>query len=560
MQERPCLFCSRASGIINPDNVIFRIGRSRKILENLRNKIPLMSELSQAARALDKRREIGVLRVAREHLISESVSEANLRPEDDLVGHDVDGEEFSDLIESYSPGGLEELRRKKEKEFGRQIEGIDIEKAELDQDGKANLHIARQEYERDSDVPEEVSSVVEGESGLRQKWNKAGNFSEVEEDFEEMVKAFRDFSDQDYGKIVSIWEPNIDKEEINSVVEELKEESISILEDIDIEEVREVWNRVENSVDTDRTLKGMTENPTGMHEFLANYILGGNPVKMPVRIGGSGMEYGNSVMAPLQTVDDRFWAKCFDTTAHEFGHTFGRENLSKENAFLPLGEPPSEAVDEGTARFYQTQVFRSEEFLTEFFSPAVEEWFGDDSSVHPDAESLHRYFTAIDPGNRERISADPITYPLHVAIRYELEKEMIESEEPVDQVISDLDNRWHSKMQEYIGDPLGIDIEEMSDSQTVLQDVHWGKGKFGYFPTYTLGDVVAANWRQEIEDDLEHDFGHYLGNADLEPINQWIVENIWSHGKAVWERSGYTDLDTEAYRDHMNRVANLYQR
>lgn len=517
-----------------------------------------MPDLSAAAKALEKRRDIGALNVAKEHSISEEVSGIGLRPTDEMFGYQVDGQSFTDLLEQNTSEELGRLSRDKQRELGSIMEDIDLRSDSLSEEERTNLRIARQELQRSFGVPEQVSEVVEGRDGLRSQWGEAERFSEVQAEFIEMVYAFREFSGQDYGEIVDIWEPNLELGEVDSVIRELKQEAISILEETDLDEVRDVWSRVENNVEPELELKDITNNPTGMHEFLANYILGGNPVKMPVRIGGSGMEYGNSVMAPLQTVDDRYWVKCFDTTAHEFGHTFGRESLSLENAFLPLGEPPSEAVDEGTARFYQNQVFRSEEFLKEFFVPAVNEWFAEGRSREFDSEAVYRYFNAIDPDNRERISADPVTYPIHVAIRYELEKELIESDEPVEELVSDLDRKWQSKMQEYLGDPLGMEIEEMDNSDTVLQDVHWGKGKFGYFPTYIVGDVIAANWREELEGYLEHGFGEYLSKADLEPVNEWMTEEVWRHGKAVWDRSDAIDLDTEAYRQQMREVAEFY--
>lgn len=534
--------------------------KERKLLKFVIKKLQLISEWNKVQRALESRREMGILDVAREHSISEKVSGMGMRPTDEMVGHEVGDCSFNDLIENNSVEELEEWKKEKEQKFGELIDQAALGESELSGDNRENLRIARREYERESEIPEEVKQVVEGENGLRQRWSDAEDFSDVEEEFIEMIDAFREYSGGDYGKVLEIWEPNISPEKVDHVIEEVRNEALAILRDLDLEQVEEVWSGVESSVDTDKTLGELSENPTGMHEFLANYILGGNPVKMPVRIGGSGMEYGNSVMAPLQTVDDRFWAKCFDTTAHEFGHTYGRENLSSEHAFLPLGEPPSEAIDEGTARFYQNQVFRSEEFLTDFFAPAIKRWFDSKGQENLDFDSrgLYRWFNAIDPDNRERISADPITYPLHVAVRYELEKELIESDEPVESVVKDLDNRWEEKMQRYLGDPLDREIAEMDDAETVLQDVHWGKGKFGYFPAYTLGDVMASKWRKDMEEELEQDFEHYLSNADSEPIDEWIVDNLWQYGKAVWDRSGHVDLDPEPYKQHMRRTAEIY--
>lgn len=532
--------------------------KESKILKFAARKLRGISDRDDAGRAMEIRREMGMLSVVREHSISENVSGIGLRPTDEMVGHDVEGESFSELLDSCTVEELEDWRSRKEAEFGRDIRDVDLKDPELGEDRRKNLRIARQEYERKAEIPDSVKEIVEGEEGLRQKWGRADDFSQVRDEFVEVVKAFRESSGNDYGEVMSIWEPNVGRRRIEEVMEEIKSEAMEILRELDPERVDEVWKDVEESIDTEAKLVDIADNPVGMHEYLANYVLGGNPVKMPVRIGGSGMEYGNSVMAPLQTVEDRFWAKAFDTTAHEFGHTYGRESLSSEHAFLPLGEPPTEAIDEGTARFYQNQVFRSKPFLTGFFGDSVREWFGKGSETPEfDDEQLYRWFNAIDPENRERVSASPIIYPLHIAVRYELERELIEGDEPVEKMVEDLEKRWQQKLQSYIGDPLGIEIDEMDDSKTVLQDVHWGKGKFGYFPTYTLGDVMAAKWREDIEQDIGG-FEHRLREGELDPVDDWMVENIWGYGKAVWEESDHTRLETGPYKEYMGKTAKIY--
>ncbi|MFB6215870.1 MAG: hypothetical protein ABEJ72_02735, partial [Candidatus Aenigmatarchaeota archaeon] len=294
-----------------------------------------MSGFLKAEEALEKRKDIGFLEVAREHAISESVSGLGIRPDEDIIDHEVDGYSFNALIDSYSATELGKLKNEKKQEFGELIEHIDLEKTMLDKNDKENLRIAIKEYKRNADLPSSVTRIVEGENGLRQKWGEAEKFSEVEDEFIAMIKAFRNYSNQDYGNLIAIWEPHIPKEDIENTLEKIREEAINILEELDLEEIESLWAEVEDSIDTSVSLEEIRSNPTWMHETLANYILGGNPIKMPVRIGGSGMEYGNAVMAPLQTIDDRFWLKCFDTTAHEFGHTYGRKNLSSRNSFLP---------------------------------------------------------------------------------------------------------------------------------------------------------------------------------------------------------------------------------
>jgi carboxypeptidase Taq len=521
----------------------------RKILKFVIEKLQDMFR-SPEKKLLEERQEIGRLKVAKELARSEKASGPGIRPKGDEELLRLLDNGIEDLLQSYS----EEVRQ-----FEDLVERIDLDNLDdaLSEDEKDNLVLSVREYRQNSELPQTVRELVDGESGLRNKWGEADNVEDVEEEFTDLVYALREFSGQDYGEVLGIWEPNIRAEEVDEIITEVRDETISILDNIPNQEIRGVWNRTGGEVDESRSLEEVAGSPAAVHEFLANYMLSGNPIKMPVRIAESGMEYGNPLMAPLQTTDQSFWAKSLDTTAHEFGHTFGRQNLSEDHMYLPLGEPPSEAVDEGSARFYQNHIFRSGEFL-QFLSEEGEGKPQGLLSSHgiPDfeAENLYGWFNAIDPENTRRISADPLTYPLHVAVRYELEKELIESSEPVEDMVENLHNRWEDKMQEYIGDHIGVEYS-LEESETVLQDVHWGKGKFGYFPNYTMGDVMASNWKSEMNNEFDKDVSEYAQTADLDTVNNWVSENIWKHGKAFWDRSDYTDLDSDAYIQYLRSTA-----
>lgn len=510
---------------------------------------------SPEEKLLEERKEIGRLKVAQELLRSEKASGPGIRPKGDDKLLELLDSDLCYVLQNYS----QEIQ-----EFEEIVGKIDLDNLDssLSEDQRANVRHAVREHRRDAELPQTVREVVDGKTGLRNKWGDAEKVEDIEEEFTDLVYALREFSDQDYGEVLKIWEPNIEPEEIDNLMTEVKREVISIIEDIPNQRIREVWEKTGAEVDKSENLDDVTGSSAAVHEFLANYMLSGNPVRMPVRIAESGMEYGNPLMAPLQTTDQSFWAKSLDTTAHEFGHTFGRQNLAEEHMYLPLGEPPSEAVDEASARFYQNYIFRSREFL-EFLSEEGEGRPQGLLSTHGipkfEAENLYGGFNAINPENTRRVSADPITYPLHVALRYELEKELIESDEPVEEIVENLHERWRSKMQQYIGDNIGVEYN-LDESETVLQDVHWGKGKFGYFTNYTLGDIMAANWREEINEELERDVSEYAQTADLDSINDWIAKNIWQHGKAVWERSDYTELETDNYIEHLrSKASELYE-
>jgi len=505
---------------------------------------------------LEKRRELGMLEVALQLSRSEDSSRPHLRPSKESIQVDPDlVDQMNEILDNSTASDIERRKNRKEGELSQLFEDVDVEEDELEYSSRRNVDISRNEIERGSGVIPQVADIVEGDNGLKQSWGQAETFDEVKDDFIQMIEEYREFSGGNYDEVLALWEPNIDSTEIEEIVEGVKQGAMPILEDLDIEDVRNHWEQNVDWLETDTELHEVFENTLASQELLAHYIFGGNPVKMPVRIGSSGMEYGNSIMAPLETVEDRFWLKCFDTTAHEFGHTYLRQELSEENTFLPLGEPPSEAVDEGVARLYQNFVFRSKPFQKHFSKTVTQDVGLDERDPEEYGEAFFNWFNAINPENTERISADPITYPLHVAIRYELEKELIESDEPAEDIVDDLGNMWNEKFREYIAEPLGAEIEDMPDSETVLQDVHWGKGKMGYFPNYLVGDVLASGWRNAISEQEDDGLDSKLQEGNVSPVNDFIAEEISQYGKDFLQKSDYWEIDPENYVQFMQELS-----
>jgi carboxypeptidase Taq len=113
-----------------------------------------------------------------------------------------------------------------------------------------------------------------------------------------------------------------------------------------------------------------------------------------------------------------------------------------------------------------------------------------------------------------------MTYPLHIMVRYEIEKGLFN-----DQIeVKDLPGIWNEKMKEYVG------IEPDNDTNGVLQDVHWSGGDFGYFPSYALGYMYAAQFKHAMLKDLPN-FDQLLGQGNLQPVKEWLNENIHQYGK-----------------------------
>lgn len=202
---------------------------------------------------------------------------------------------------------------------------------------------------------------------------------------------------------------------------------------------------------------------------------------------------------------------------HEAGHGIYDQGLPRADYGLPTGEDVSLGIHESQSRQWENQVGRSFAFWEHFY-PAAQRAF---ASALGDV-SLHDFYGAINDVRPSliRVEADEVTYNLHVLIRFELELALIEDQLQV----VDLPTAWNEKYQHYLG------IAPPSDSDGVLQDVHWSAGLFGYFPTYALGNLYAA----QFFDQAEHDLGGLtedFRSGDFRPLGEWLRANVHAHGR-----------------------------
>ena len=228
-------------------------------------------------------------------------------------------------------------------------------------------------------------------------------------------------------------------------------------------------------------------------------------------------------------------------TVHETGHGRYEQNRPREWLDLPVGEARSMAIHESQSLFFEMQLAGHPGFATQL-APLVRQHLGDQPAFAPD--NLHGLITRVEPG-LIRIEADELTYPAHVILRYDIERALIEGEiEP-----EDIPALWDSKMLEL----LGIDTRgNFKDGP--MQDIHWPAGLIGYFPSYVLGAMYAAQWAAAQRRTLPLDT--LIATGEWTPIFDWLKERIWSRASLletdalVLAASG-SELDPGFYRAHL---------
>ena len=216
---------------------------------------------------------------------------------------------------------------------------------------------------------------------------------------------------------------------------------------------------------------------------------------------------------------------------HETGHARYEQRLPRAWVHLPLGQARSMGVHESQSLSFEMQLGRSRPFLS-LIAPLVAKHLGDQPAFG--VANLARIYTRVRPGF-VRTESDELTYPTHVILRFEIERALIDGEiEP-----EDVPALWDAKMQAY----LGIDTRG-NYTDGCLQDIHWTDGAFGYFPSYTLGAMYAAQYFSAIRAELP-DLDVRIAAGDLAPIFAWFEQHIWSQASR-WETTELIERATGA--------------
>jgi len=205
---------------------------------------------------------------------------------------------------------------------------------------------------------------------------------------------------------------------------------------------------------------------------------------------------------------------------HEGGHALYEQGLDKEKVGAILAEATSMGMHESQSRLWENIVGRSEGYW-KYYTPIVKEHFApvlNDLTPRAAYEAVN----VVEP-SFIRVEADELTYNLHIILRFELESDLIAGEAKV----KDVPEMWNAKMKEYLG------IVPPDDSQGCLQDIHWSQGYFGYFPSYTLGNLYSAPIMAAAEKALGPLEPMYA-RGEFKPLRKWLADNVHSVGRSMF--------------------------
>jgi len=227
---------------------------------------------------------------------------------------------------------------------------------------------------------------------------------------------------------------------------------------------------------------------------------------------------------------------------HETGHARYEQNLPRNWIDQPIALARSTAIHESQSLFFEMQLGRSEAFLQRLL-PTVRRYFGEQPAFSRD--NFIAWNQRVKPGFI-RVDADEVSYPAHVILRYEIERALIDGDIEVD----DIPALWDEKMQHWLGLSTTGNYRD-----GCMQDIHWTDGGFGYFPSYTLGAMYAAQLMASARralPQLESD----IANGNFTALFDWLRQNIWQHGSRfttsqLIQHATGEDLNSDFFRQHL---------
>ena len=224
-------------------------------------------------------------------------------------------------------------------------------------------------------------------------------------------------------------------------------------------------------------------------------------------------------------------------TVHEFGHALYELQQDERFMFSPILGGVSLGIHESQSRFWENIIGRSMEFA-ELIYPLLKENVSEIKDYTP--EDIYWYFNIVRP-DFIRTEADVVTYNFHILLRFKLEKIMVN--EGIN--AKDLPELWNDEMEKLLG------IKPKSYADGIMQDIHWAHGTIGYFPTYSIGTLLAAQIGEYIRRDIP-DFEEKIKKAEFQPIKEWLREKVHKYGsiyppKELLHRSFGEGVDPEYF-------------
>lgn len=402
-----------------------------------------------------------------------------------------------------------------DEEMGEYLDLLEAE--DLDDEQAAMVREIRRQYERKTRVSTElVEEISRTTSEALPKWKEAkaeNDFSIFAPKLEELIELKKEYANQidpdadPYEVLFADYEPYIELEKAEAMLARLREELVPLIDAVADSEVELATDSLSGEFDpeTQEKLARDALDTVGYNWDRGRLDTAPHPFS-------TGTQFDARVTTRFDETD---LLGGLTSTIHEFGHASYTLGLPDEHYGTPLGDSRDLTVHESQSRLWENHVGRSRPFW-ELFLPQVEKRF---PQVGASVEEAYEAANQVYDDNLIRVEADELTYHMHIVLRFEIERELIEG----DLSVEEIPEAWNTKMEEYLG------VQPDTDSAGCLQDIHWSHGSFGYFPTYSLGSVLAAQLYAHAESEINELDGQ-ISEGDFDALHEWLTENVHRHG------------------------------
>ncbi|TFG09057.1 MAG: carboxypeptidase M32 [Promethearchaeota archaeon] len=412
--------------------------------------------------------------------------------------------------------GHEKLSSKKTGKLIKRVEKIQ----NLDLIDSALLREAKRKYEKAVKIPTQLVTDIAKISSLgQQAWEKAktkSDFGIFKPYLEKMIQLKKEYARRIdmgptlYDSLIDIYEPGARSEQISKIFGDLLSSLKKILRKIEGSHNKPDQSILKKHYDAQKQLKFSEEI---LKKLNFDFTKG--------RQDESAHPFTSSVSSNdtriTTRISENYLPACLFGTIHECGHALYEMGFMEKIHDTFLADGSSLGIHESQSRLWENLIGRSKEFWN-YWYPILQQHFPENLKDYPESE-FYRSINVVKP-SLIRVEADEITYGLHIILRFELEKELINN----DLSISELPDVWNEKMEEY------LKVVPPDDAQGVLQDIHWSGGAFGYFPTYTLGNLYASQIYADAlkkNPHLPKDFQ----KGDFSNLLNYLRKNVHQYGR-----------------------------
>jgi carboxypeptidase Taq len=390
----------------------------------------------------------------------------------------------------------------------------ELEEAGLSEEESAVVREIRRQYERKAKVPTDlVEEISEATSDAHPVWREArenDDFDAFAPTLERLLDLKREYAahidpDADpYAVLFADYEPYLDLETAERVLERLREGLVPLIDAVRDSDT-ELY-AVEGTFPESDQLE-LTRDALG--------TLGYDFERGRLDTAPHPFSTGTQFDARVTTrFDESEPLDSLGSTIHEFGHAAYTQGLREDAYGSPLGEHRGLTVHESQSRLFENHVGRSEPFWT-LFAPRFNDQHGTDLTPRQAYEAANRVYE----DNLIRVEADELTYHLHIVVRFEIERDLVAG----DLDVAEVPAVWNDRVEEYLG------VRPETDREGCLQDIHWSHGSFGYFPTYSLGSVLAAQLFAAAESEIDG-LDAQIREGEFDSLHAWLDESVRRHG------------------------------